>query len=41
MEIMSQEDETKKGRASREVQALGMILRKPKPREEEVPAERT
>jgi len=32
---MSRENETKKARTSREVQALGMILRKPKPREEE------
>lgn len=37
---MSRVDETKKVEASREVRALGAILRKPRPREEVVPAER-
>ena len=32
---MSQQNETKKVEASREVRALGAILRKPRPREEE------
>ena len=36
---MSQNDETKKGRVSPEVRALGTILRRPKPREEVRPAE--
>lgn len=37
---MSQINEKKKVEASREVKALGAILRKPRPREEVGPAER-
>lgn len=37
---MSQNNETKKVEASREVKALGAILRRPRPREKVPPVER-